>query len=67
MQNDVKKHITIRVNDDKEVLTIGNYIHKQLMGKPDYIENRVILNIDSPNEVNVYIFEDCEEDITLNI
>lgn len=63
----VKKHIKIKVNDDKEQLAIANSIHEQLVGNPDYIDNRIVLNIDADGEVNLYIFDDCKEDPTIVI
>ena len=63
----VKKHIKIKVNDDKEQLPIANSIHEQLVGNPDYIDNRIVLNIDVDGEVNLYIFDDCKEDPTIVI
>ena len=63
----VKKHIKIKVNDDKEQLAIANSIHEQLVGNPDYIDNRIVLNIDVGGEVNLYIFDDCKEDPTIVI
>ena len=63
----VKKHIKIKVNDDKEQLAIANSIHEQLVGNPDYIDSRIVLNIDVDGEVNLYIFDDCKEDPTIVI
>lgn len=67
MEHNVKMHIKITVKDDKEQSAIGNAIHEQLRGNPNYIENRVILNIDTNNEVNLYVFDDCEEVPTIVI
>ena len=63
----VKKHIRIKVNDDKEQLAIANSIHEQLVGNPDYIDSRILLNIDVDGEVNIYIFDDCKDDQTIVI
>lgn len=56
---EIKRQITIKVEDDKERLAIANSIHEQLVGNPDYIDSRIILNVGE--EVNLYIFDDCQE------
>lgn len=60
MDKQLKMHITIRMVDDKEQMRVGNSIHHQLVGNKDYIDNNIILNIDMDNEVNLYIFKECE-------
>lgn len=60
MDEDLKMHITIRVVDEKEQLRIGNSIHCQLVGNKDYIDNNIILNIDTDHEVNLYIYNECK-------
>ena len=67
MEKGLIKHICIKCMDDKEQMAVGNHIHMQLCGKKDYIDNNIILNIDSPCEVNVYIYEECEEIPTITI
>lgn len=60
MENNLKMHVTIRTRNEKEQMRIGNSIHHQLVGNKDYIDSNIILNIDVDNEVNLYIFEECE-------
>lgn len=60
MDKDLKMHITIRTADEKEQLRIGNSIHHQLVGNKDYIDCNIILNIDVENEVNLYVYNKCE-------
>lgn len=60
MDKQLKMHVTIRTVDDKEQMRVGNSIHHQLVGNKDYVDNNIILNIDMDNEVNVYIFKECE-------
>ena len=60
MDNDFKMHIIIITNDDKEKRRISNLIHNQLVGNKDYINCNIILNIDDENEVNLYIYNECE-------
>ena len=44
-------------NDEKE--RIGTEIHKQLKGNQDYIDNKIILNIDQNCRVVLTIFDDA--------
>ena len=60
MDESLKMHITIRTIDEKEQMRIGNSIHHQLVGNKDYVDNNIILNIDVDNEVNLYIYKECE-------
>ena len=60
MGKDLKMHITIRTTDEKEQMRVGNSIHHQLVGNNDYIDCNIILNIDDENELNLYIFTECE-------
>ena len=59
----LKMQIKVIVNDDKEQLAIANAIHEQLVGNPDYINDRIVLNIDVDGETNLYFFDDMEGDI----
>lgn len=67
MDNGLIKHISIKCVDDEEKMNVGNRIHMQLTGKKDYIYDNIILNIDKPCEVNVYIYKECEEIPTITI
>ena len=60
MDKDLKMHITIRTTDKKEQMRVGNSIHCQLVGNKDYMDSNIVLNIDVENEVNLYIFNECE-------
>lgn len=60
MANKLKLEIKIRTPNDAEKIMIGNHIHEQLRGNPDYINDRIVLNIEVENEVWLGIFEDCE-------
>lgn len=59
----LKMQIKVIVNDDKEQIAIANAIHEQLVGNPDYINDRIVLNIDVGGETNLYFFDDMEGDI----
>lgn len=60
MDENLKTHITIRTTDEKEQMRVSNSIHHQLVGNKDYIDNNIVLSIDTENEVNLYIFKECE-------
>lgn len=57
---ELKMHISIKTINNEEKMRIGNSIHDQLVGNSDYIDSNIILNIDDENEVNLYIFKECE-------
>ena len=61
MDSELKKVITIECSDNDEKMIVGNLIHKQLVGNKDYIDNNIILNIDTDNTVNLWIFKECKE------
>lgn len=67
MEGKVKRHVCIKCVDDKDQMAVGNYLHEQLRGNQDYIDNNIILNIDAENEVNLYFFDECKEIPTLVI
>lgn len=60
MDESLKTHITIRTIDEKEQMRIGNSIYHQLVGNKDYMDSNIVLNIDVDNEVNLYIYKECE-------
>ena len=60
MDNDFKMHIIIITNDNKEKVRIANLIHNQLVGNKDYIDCNIILNDYYENEINLYVFNECE-------
>lgn len=53
--------ISIYTHSDEEKLSIGTALHKALVGNENYIHNRVILNIDTPWTIYVYIYNDCTD------
>lgn len=56
-----RMHILTEVDDDKELLAIGNNIHEQLRGNKDYIDNNIIISIDSPSIINISISKECKD------
>lgn len=67
MNDELKMQVKITVNDEKEQMAIGNSIHEQLRGNKDYIDSNIVLNIDTDNEVNLYVFKECENVPTIII
>lgn len=61
MANKVIRQITVKCIDEKDQMAVGNYLHEQLRGNEDYINSNIVLNIDAPNEVNLYFFEECKK------
>ena len=59
MEN-LKLHMIIRTESEGEKMRIGESIHDQLVGNDDYIDSNIVLNIDSKNEVNLYVYKECE-------
>ncbi len=56
-----KRVITIRTSTEQEKLEVGTKIHNQLVGNDDYINTRILLNMDDDeNIVTLTIFEDSE-------
>lgn len=47
--------ITIYCEDSDLKKRVGTKIHEQLRGNPDYINSRIVLNIDDESRVNIYI------------
>ena len=60
MEKDLKMKVEIQVESREEQLRIGNSIHECLVGNPDYVNNSIILNIDDPNIIRLFIFKECE-------
>lgn len=58
--NDIKREIVIKVPNNDEKIILGSKIHDQLKGRKDYIDDKVILNIDGDCEITVTIFDDCK-------
>lgn len=61
-ESKVKYHCVVRCKDVNEKMTLGTRIHERLVGNPDYIENRIILNVDEETNIHMYVFEDAEID-----
>ena len=59
MDKNLRLKITVETTDDDAKFKLGAFIHSQLKGNPDYIENNIILNIDTKNTVELYVFKEC--------
>lgn len=68
LDESIRRQIIIKTHSRDEELRIGSKIHDQLVGNPDYKENRICLNLsdarddNTENEVHLYIFTDSESD-----
>lgn len=47
--------ITIYCESDDLKKRVGMKIHEQLRGNPDYIDSRIVLNIDDESRVCIYV------------
>lgn len=55
----VKYEMVIHTNCESEKMRIGSAIHEQLKGNQDYIDSRIILNVDDHCKVVLSIFDDA--------
>ena len=73
MEDEIKRMIIIKTQSREEEFRIAEKIHNQLVGNPDYIEDRICLNMskdrddDTENEVHLLIFTDVESDPEIKI
>ena len=71
--SELRRQIIVKCLSREEELAVATNIHNQLMGNPDYRENRIILNMSdarndgTENEVHVYIFNDSVTDPFITI
>lgn len=62
----LKREILFVCKDEASEQTIGNMVHDQLRGNPDYIDNNTILNLSKDdterpkNVLGLYFFKECE-------
>lgn len=63
----IKKILDIKCENNDEKVRIGKKIHEQLAGNKDYKDNNIILNIEADNEVCLYIYEEVDYKIKLEI
>ena len=47
--------ITIYCESDDLKKRVGTKMHEQLRGNPDYIDSRIVLNIDDESRVCIYV------------
>lgn len=55
----MRKHIIIQV-DDSEKYEVGKAIHDQLVGNPDYVESNILLNIDEPGTISLWVLAEAK-------
>ena len=54
-----KMYIQIETDTEEEKFRIGDKIHNQLAGNQDYVDCRIVLNIDEPYMIRLWIDNDC--------
>ena len=59
--NELMCKMIIELSDADTRMAVGTAIHEQLRGKQDYIDNNIILNIDTDYAVELYVMSDCKE------
>lgn len=55
----VKYEMVIHTDTESEKMRLGSAFHEQLKGNQDYIDSRIILNVDQCGKVVLSIFEDA--------
>lgn len=71
--SELRRQIIVKCLSKEEELAVATHIHDQLVGNPDYKENRIVLNMSdarndgTENEVHVYIFNDAVSDPYITI
>lgn len=53
--------IEINCCSNEEKMALGTSIHEQLVGNPNYIENRIILNVDEDKKILIWVDDSCTE------
>lgn len=59
--------IKFNTNDKDSTMYLGTFIHDQLIGNKDYVDNNIILNIDNPNCIVLTIFKETDFEHIPNI
>lgn len=48
---------TLTCTNDAVKMQVGEAIHKQLAGNEDYVNNRIILNVDEPCKIKMWVLD----------
>lgn len=59
--SNILREVTICTRNNDERLRVGTFIHNQLSGNQDYVDCKIILNIDKDCTVRLTIFDDVKE------
>ena len=59
--------VEINCGSNEEKMALGSSIHEQLAGNPNYVENRIILNVDQDRKIKIWIDDDCTELPIINL
>lgn len=59
----MKKYLEIGfiMDSEEEKMELGKKIHEELVGNQDYIDCKIVLNIDDPLTVKLSVMEDAKE------
>lgn len=53
--------IEISCSSNEEKMALGTSIHEQLVGNPNYIDNRIGINVDEYKKVVIWVDDGCTE------
>lgn len=53
--NEIWWECTLTCTNDDVKMQVGEAIHKQLAGNEDYVNNHIILNVDEPCKVKMWV------------
>lgn len=59
--------LEINCGSNEEKMALGTSIHEQLVGNPNYIENRIVLNVDEDRKILIWVGDDCTELPIINL
>lgn len=59
--------IEISCSSNEEKMALGTSIHEQLVGNPNYIENRIGINVDEDKKVYIWVSNNCTELPIINL
>lgn len=59
------KEIIIKTETEEEAYRIGDSLHNVLAGNRNYMYNLIVLNIETPKEIHIWIDEASTYDLVL--
>ena len=61
MNEGVRVYLQLECESNELKKSIGEYIHNQLKGYRDYKNSNIVLNIDEPYTVRLWVFKECKD------